>query len=160
MQNVEKNYNELKEIFDSIDIGYNEDNQEFAFEVPFEFEEFIANLKFWVDDESCLLDTRFPINISKEKRVEVAIYFTLVNLRIKLGKFVINMDSGEAGFRIDELFQLTDGKVERIIGLTLNMIETQFPKVLSIVYGDKDPYSIANEFFSDLYSEETVEIGI
>ena len=83
-----------------------------------------------------------PIRIPEGARPSIAETIARANYGLKIGKFEMDVDDGELRFQASQI--LTDGGLDdevigRLMGLTMAMLDTYLPAVLSVVYGNELP---------------------
>lgn len=154
------NYQELIEILSSIGFAYDEvkDVEEKSVVIPFRGEDFSTDLFISVDDAFYMMECKYQVSIPVDKRQKVTTYISMINLRIKAGKFLIDLNSGEVFFRVAGLFPTVNDQVDTLISLTLSMIDGQLKPIMSIAYGEKEPEEVLKEFFMVSPEEETVKV--
>jgi|GEM_PF-6559827 len=156
---VNKNYSEFKKILNELELVFEEQDNKFI--VPFSTDDgngdYSTDLIINIDEEYFIIESAFPTNVPMERLSEVSIYLHLINARLKMGKFIIDLKSGKVAFSSAGLFETTKSQVWKTIGLVLNMAEQQIKPVYSVGFGEKDPIDVYEEFFSQVFHKETVE---
>jgi len=84
----------------------------------------------------------FPVWVPEGSRSDIAEAVARANFGLEVGKFELDMDDGELRYQISQL--LTDGLLEeavidRIITVTVTLLDTYVPAVLSVIYGNELP---------------------
>lgn len=160
MEAASQNYNDFKDILDELDLVY-EEQEDNRIVIPFngndDGKSYETDLIINIDNEYFIVEAAFPTHVPVERFPEVAFYLHLINARVKIGKFIMDMKSGKVAFSSAGLFETTTLQVWKILGLTLNMAEQQIKPVYSVGFGDKNPYDVYEEFFSQEVFKETVE---
>ncbi|MGN7169627.1 hypothetical protein ACTHSJ_27545 [Paenibacillus cellulositrophicus] len=158
MEDAIKNYNDFKEILGELDLVY-EEHEDNKIVVPFNGDDdsFETDLIINIDNEYFIVEALFPTSVPNKRLTEVALYLHLINARVKMGKFIMDMKSGKVAFSTAGLFETTKHHVWRMMGTALNMAEQQIEPVYSVGFGDKDPYDVFEEFFNQEVFKETVE---
>lgn len=104
---------------------------------------------------SCLNEHKVPA----DKRVAVALFFTMVNYRLTIGNILIDLSDGEIRYtnNIDtEDVEFSVEALKRAAFLTLAMMDRYMPAVMRIIYADFTPKQ-ALEFIKQ--AEKTARAG-
>ena len=83
-----------------------------------------------------------PIRIPEGARPAIAETIARANYGLKIGKFEMDVDDGELRFQASQILTddvLDDEVIGRLMGLTMAMLDTYLPAVLSVIYGNELP---------------------
>jgi len=83
-----------------------------------------------------------PVRVPEGARLSIAETIARANYGLKMGKLEMDMEDGELRFQVSQL--LTDDRldevvIDRLMGLTMAMLDRYLPAVLSVVYGNEVP---------------------
>jgi hypothetical protein len=83
-----------------------------------------------------------PIQVPNHKRRDVCELLTLVNWRLALGKFQMDMDDGELRFQGSAPYaegKLADEVVRQLIARCVIPVDDFFPAIAAVTFGGKSP---------------------
>ncbi|MCU0960783.1 MAG: YbjN domain-containing protein [Pirellulaceae bacterium] len=83
-----------------------------------------------------------PISIPEGARPSIAETIARANFGLRMGKFEMDVDNGELRFSVSQFLTdrgLEDEVIGHMMGLTLAMLDTYLPAILSVVYGNELP---------------------
>ena len=105
---------------------------------------------------------RSPLLVPEGCRTAAAETIARANYGLRLGKFELDLDDGEVRFQVSQI--LVDDAVgqavlDRMIGTTVNMLDTYLTALLSVIYADELPKEAiarveAGSVGRDLYTNE------
>ncbi|KQY87090.1 hypothetical protein ASD24_26815 [Paenibacillus sp. Root52] len=154
----QKGFEQVKGILDEYSFSYQESLDDFAFYLPFKGEDFSSDVTIIIDNEYFILESTFPVKVPSDKFDEVSLFFSHLNVHFKMGHFFVYRNLGEVAFRATGMFNTTGKNLEKLISLTLNMVENHMKSVMSIAFGDKDPVEVYRGLFNDSTVGEKVGI--
>lgn len=83
-----------------------------------------------------------PLQVPSQKRRDVCELLTLVNWRLALGKFQMDMDDGELRFQGSAPYtqgNLADEVIHHLIGSCVIPVDDFFPAIAAVTFGGKSP---------------------
>jgi len=83
-----------------------------------------------------------PFRVPEGSRAAIAETIARANYGLMLGKFELDLDDGELRFQVAHILtsdMLDDNVIERMIGVTLSMLDMYLPAFLSVIYGNELP---------------------
>ena len=83
-----------------------------------------------------------PVRVPVGGRPSVAETIARANYGLKMGKLEMDVDDGELRFQVSQLLTedaLDDMVIDRLMGLTMAMLDRYLPAVLSVIYGNELP---------------------
>jgi hypothetical protein len=97
-----------------------------------------------VDAESDLFQVfgYSPVRVPEGARSAVAETIARANYGLKVGKFEMDVDSGELRFQAAQILTedcLEETVIDRLMGTTMSMLDMYLPAVLSVIYGNELP---------------------
>ncbi len=97
-----------------------------------------------VDAESDLFQVfgYSPVRVPEGARAAVAETIARANYGLKVGKFEMDVDSGELRFQAAQILTedcLDETVIDRLMGTTMSMLDMYLPAVLSVIYGNELP---------------------
>ena len=97
-----------------------------------------------VDAESDLFQVfgYSPVRVPEGARSAVAETIARANYGLKVGKFEMDVDSGELRFQVAQILTedcLEETVIDRLLGTTMSMLDMYLPAVLSVIYGNELP---------------------
>ena len=97
-----------------------------------------------VDTESDLFQVigYSPVRVPEGARSAVAETIARANYGLKVGKFEMDVDSGELRFQAAQILTedcLDETVIDRLMGTTMSMLDMYLPAVLSVIYGNELP---------------------
>ncbi len=136
-------YEELVELLDERGIGYwTNDGQ--AVRLDLRGEVAVYRITAGVEPDTDLFQVvgRSPVLVPEGCRTAAAETIARANYGLRLGKFELDFDDGEVRFQVAQI--LVDDAVgqpviDRMIGITVNMLETYLPALLSVIYANELP---------------------
>jgi hypothetical protein len=93
-------------------------------------------------DNCVQLTGLIPIGVPSEKRREVCDLLALINWRLALGKFQMDLDNGELRFQGTALYSqgnLADEVMRQLIGRCAVSIDNFFPAFAAVIFANKSP---------------------
>ncbi len=94
------------------------------------------------DDSLFQVFGQSPVRVPAGCRPAIAETVARINCGLKIGKFEMNFDEGDLRFQASQILpddQLEDGTIQRLFGVTIAMLDTYLPAVLSVIYGNEPP---------------------
>jgi hypothetical protein len=136
-------YEELVELLDERGIGYwtNEDQ---AVRLDLRGEVAVYRITAGVEPETDLFQVvgRSPVPVPEGCRTSAAETIARANYGLRLGKFELDLDDGEVRFQVSQILvdeAVGQDVIDRMIGTTVNMLETYLPALLSVIYANEQP---------------------
>ena len=83
-----------------------------------------------------------PLQVPSEKRRDVCELLTLINWRLALGKFQMDMADGELRFQGSAPYsegKLTDEVIHQLISRCVIPVDDFFPAIAAVIFGGKSP---------------------
>jgi hypothetical protein len=83
-----------------------------------------------------------PVRVPEGARSAVAETIARTNYGLKVGKFEMDVDSGELRFQAAQILTedcLEETVIDRLLGTTMSMLDMYLPAVLSVIYGNELP---------------------
>lgn len=151
-----QNYNQVKEILTSLDLNYEEIENDFK--LLFEGNDVPMNVTISVDSEFYRVEAYHPSRIPSEKISSLSVFFSLLNPHFRMGHFLVYTSTNEAVFRATGMFEATTENIESLIALSLRMIENHLKSITSIIFGESKPHEVYDQIFNQYINEETVEV--
>lgn len=104
----------------------------------------VATLVFQADMDPALLSVsgRVPVLVSTEHRAAVAEFFMRINSGLRVGRFLLDYQDGEACFRLEveaDVAGLTDERISRYVLLGMRMVDGYFPALMNVIYRGTNP---------------------
>ncbi len=136
-------YEELVELLDERGIGYwTNDGQ--AVRLDLRGEVAVYRLTAGVEPETELFQVvgRSPVLVPEGCRPAAAETIARANYRLRLGKFEMDLDDGEVRFQVSQILvddAVGQAVIDRMIGTTVNMLDTYLPALLSVIYANDLP---------------------
>lgn len=137
-------YEKLMQHFDDREIRYLTDGEGRKIFADFTGEAGTYRIVAGVDIEAELFQVFGCPSVRIPEGARPAIAETLVraNHRLMVGKFEMDYDAGELYFHASQMLTddgLEDQVIDRLMGVTMTMLDTYLPAVLSVVYGNELP---------------------
>ncbi len=136
-------YEELVELLDERGIGYwtNEDQ---AVRLDLRGQMAVYRITAGVEPETDLFQVvgRSPVLVPEGCRTAAAETIARANYGLRLGKFELDLDDGEVRFQVSQILvddAVGQAVIDRMIGITVNMLETYLPALLSVIYANESP---------------------
>ena len=136
-------YEELVELLDERGIGYwtSEDQ---AVRLDLRGQVAVYRLMAGVEPETDLFQVvgRSPVLVPEGCRTAAAETIARANYGLRLGKFELDLDDGEVRFQVSQILvddAVGQAVIDRMIGTTVNMLETYLPALLSVIYANELP---------------------
>ncbi len=136
-------YEELVELLDERGIGYwtNEDQ---AVRLDLRGEVAVYRITAGVEPETDQFQVvgRLPVPVPEGCRTAAAETIARANYGLRLGKFELHLDDGEVRFQVSQFLvddAIGQAVIDRMIGITVNMLDTYLPALLSVVYANESP---------------------
>ena len=83
-----------------------------------------------------------PNLIPENKRIAVAEYFNRANYGLSVGNFELDMDDGEARYRVAvdiEGGEMSTTMVENMVGMGFVLTDRYYPGIMALLYSDATP---------------------
>jgi len=137
-------YEKLMQHFDEREIHYLADGEGQRVYADFTGEAGTYRIIAMVDVEAELFQVFGCPSVRIPEGARPAIAETLVraNHRLMVGKFEMDYDAGELYFHASQVLTedgLEDRVIDRLMGVTMTMLDTYLPAVMSVVYGNELP---------------------
>ena len=99
----------------------------------------VATLVFQANMDPALLSVsgRVPGLVWTERRAAVAEFFMRINSGLRVGRFLLDYQDGEACFRLEveaDVAGLTDERISRYVLLGMRMVDGYFPALMNVIY--------------------------
>ena len=94
------------------------------------------------------IESFLPVRIPEGRRPAVLDLLSRVNWTIRTGRFVVDLTDGEVRFRVEAEHEDTArivSRVEERMLLSCLIIDTFFPAMMEVVFGNKDPKAAMEE---------------
>ncbi len=136
-------YEELVELLDERGIGYwTSENQ--AVRLNLRGQVAVYRITAGVEPETDLFQVvgRSPVLVPEGCRTAAAETIARANCGLRLGKFELDFDDGEVRFQVAQILvddAVGQDVIDRMIGTTVNMLETYLPALLSVIYANEEP---------------------
>jgi hypothetical protein len=137
-------YEQLIKHLDEQNIGYWSHREDQA--VCADFRGAVGNYRVFArvdaDDDLFQVFGQSPVRVPAGCRSAIAETVARINCGLKIGKFEMNFDEGDLRFQASQILpedQLEDGTIQRLFGVTIAMLDTYLPAVLSVIYGNELP---------------------
>ncbi len=104
----------------------------------------VATLVFQADMDPPLLSVsaRVPVLVPAERRAAVAEFFMRINQGLRVGRFRMDYQDGEACCRLEvdaDLTGLTDERISRYVLLAMRLVDGYFPALMNVIYRGTSP---------------------
>ena len=137
-------YERLISLLDEREVRYlnNDDNQSICADLRGEVA--MYRVVAQVDEEAELFQVYgyAPIRIPEGSRPAIAETVARANYGLRVGKFEFDVDQGEVRFQASQVLTddgVDDGVIDRLITVTMAMLDLYLPAVLSVIYGNELP---------------------
>lgn len=137
-------YERLIQHFDERELFYlsNDDNRSVS--ADFRCEVGSYRIVAAVDTDSDLFQVfgYSPVRVPEGARSVVAETIARANYGLKVGKFELDVDSGEIRFQAAQILtedSLHETVIDRLLATTMLMLDRYLPAVLSVIYGNELP---------------------
>lgn len=99
----------------------------------------VATLVFQADMDPPLLSVsaRVPVLVPTERHAAVAEFFMRINLGLRVGRFLLDYQDGEACLRMEveaDVADLTDQLISRYVLLAMRLVDGYFPALMNVIY--------------------------
>ena len=98
------------------------------------------------DAEQILVLLQAPNKVPESRRLAVADLLTRANYGMKFGAFEMDFSDGEVRFKISTILregQLSPQMVGAMIGISLSMLDTHYPALMGVCFGNQLPSDAA-----------------
>jgi hypothetical protein len=137
-------YEQLIKHLDEQNIGYWSHREDQT--ICADFRGAVGNYRVFarVDDNDTLFQVfgQSPVRVPAGCRPAIAETVARINHGLKIGKFEMNYDEGDLRFQASQLLtddNLEDATIQRLFGVTIAMLDTYLPAVLSVIYANELP---------------------
>ncbi|MNC04399.1 hypothetical protein D3C75_518360 [compost metagenome] len=129
----------------------------YSFEEPFFHipvtggSEITFTMRVSIDEQFYLVDCFLPNYVPDETRESVNTYITLLNSRLKLGHFIIDLSNGSVIYRTTGIFDddFSHNQASIILSSSVNVFSESCRSILQIAYGNFDPFEMYNNIVGD-----------
>jgi hypothetical protein len=136
-------YEELVELLDERGIGYwaSEDQ---AVRLDLRGQVAVYRITAGVEPETDLFQVvgRSPLLVPEGCRSAAAETIARANHGLRLGRFELDFADGEVRFQVSQILvdeAVGQAVIDRMIGTTVNMLDTYLPALLSVIYANESP---------------------
>ena len=104
----------------------------------------VSTLVFQADMDPPLLSVsaRVPVLVPAERRAAVVEFFMRINHGLRVGRFLLDYQDGEACLRMEveaDVANLTDQRISRYVLLCMRMVDGYFPALMNVIYRGTSP---------------------
>ena len=123
---------------DNKELKYDKDENSIAFKVDGQAGSFFTRVVS-LDPEGLLyVYSAYPVLAEPEKRERLAVKLEEKNLMLKLGALVINIESGETGYRLGQFIMTDDedkiiGELDAVVMLALNAADQYYKEIVALI---------------------------
>lgn len=135
-------YDKLIEHLDQHEVRYLSDSDHGSICADFQGEVGNYRVVAVVEDKLFQVFGMSPVRVPEGSRAAIAETITRANFGLKIGKFELDVDQGLLRFQIAQLLTSDDleGEViQRLIGMTISLLDRYLPAVLSVIYANELP---------------------
>jgi hypothetical protein len=136
-------YEELVELLDERGIGYSTSDGQ-AVRLDLHGQVAVYRITAGVEPETDLFQVvgLSPLLVPEGCRTAAAETIARANYGLRMGKFELDLDDGEVRFQVSQILvdeAVGQAVINRMIGATVNMLDTYLPALLSVIYANELP---------------------
>ncbi len=131
----------VKAFLDSQEYTYTYDEENDYFTLDFNMDETFSSCTvwIWIYDDGAELQADYDVVAGEDVRGEMAVFFTRINNKLRLGSFYMNYDRGGMGYQIflyTEETVPTQKALRTALGISLGMLDEYAQGVANILYNN------------------------
>ena len=137
-------YEQLISFLDEREVRYISDHDGQSVCADFHCEVGVYRIIIHVDENAELFQIfgYAPNRVPEGSLQAIAETVTRANCGLRVGKFELDLDQGEVRFQASQVLTddgIGDGVIDRLITVTMAMLDMYLPAVLSVIYGNELP---------------------